>query len=71
MFFCKMASESDFETFLAPFWVHFGVIWEASGRLFGHFGKFFPRFIFRVGFQGFKADRRVYFLGPGAHQGNP
>ncbi len=42
MFFCKMASESDFETFLAQFWFHFGVILEASGRLFGDFlGTFF------------------------------
>ena len=37
MFFCKMASESDFDTFLAPFGLDFGVILEASGRYFDDF----------------------------------
>ena len=33
MFFCKMASKSDFDTFLAPFWMDFGLILEASGNI--------------------------------------
>ena len=37
MFFCKMASKSDFDTFLAQFWMDFGVILEASGRHVGDF----------------------------------
>ena len=33
MIFCKMASKSDFDIFLAPFWKDFGLILEASGNI--------------------------------------
>ena len=47
MFFCKMASKSDFDTFLAPFWVDFGIIWEVSGQYVGDFlGVFFQGLFF-------------------------
>ena len=31
--FCKMASKRDFDIFLAPFWMNFGFILEASGNI--------------------------------------
>ena len=49
-----MASKSDFDTFLAPFWVAFGVILKASGRQFGTFWLPF-----------FKVDFLMDFVSPG------
>ena len=45
-----MASKSDFETFLAQFWVDFGIISETSGRHFGDFLGTFFQGLFSDGF---------------------
>ena len=56
MFSCKMASKSDFETFLAPFLVDFGVILEASGY---HVADFLGVFFQGLFFDGFLCLRRI------------
>ena len=60
-----MASKNDFETFLAPFWVHFGIILEASGR---HFGDFLGT-VFKVYFFIDFCVSGEYPAGPGNPQG--
>ena len=65
MFFCKMASKSDFDTFLAPFWVAFVIILEVSGR---HFGDFLGIF-FKVEFFIHFGAPQLLRHGPGEPQG--
>ena len=56
MFFCKMASKSDSDTFLASFWVDLGVILEASGR---HLDDFLGVFFQGLFFDGFLCLRGI------------
>ena len=56
MFFCKMASKSDFDTFLAQFWVAFGGILEAYGR---HSSDFLGTFFQGLFFDGFLCLRPI------------
>ena len=51
-----MASKSDFDTFLAPFWVAFGGILEDYGR---HSGDFLGTFFQGLFFDGFLCLRAV------------
>ena len=51
MFFCKMASKSDFVTFLAPFLVDFGFILEASGNILVTFWVSFFKVCFLMNFR--------------------
>ena len=50
MFFCKMASKSDFVTFLPNFLVDFGVILEASGNILVTFWVSFFKVCFLMDF---------------------
>ena len=45
-----MASKSDFDTFLAPFWVDFGLILEASGNILVTFWVSFFKVCFLMDF---------------------
>ena len=65
MFFCKMASKSDFDTFLAPFWEDFGIILEASGNILVTFWVSFFKVCFLMDFCVSEGYRRAPGGSPG------
>ena len=69
MFLTKVGSKATFETILASFWLHLGLILEALGHHLVAFGHHFLRSFLRSFFEGPRETERLSHRGSRPHQG--